>query len=564
VPVFHVNGDDPEAVVYAMDLALRFRQKMSQDVIVDIICYRRHGHNEGDEPSFTNPRMYRLIRQHPGVTSKYAQACAEQGVMAEVEQKALRKEYAAALRQALKAAREHPTEPTLKPFQGDEWQGLHGRYTQKPVSTGVKRRTLEETAGTLTRAPEGFNIHNKLKRILDEKRQRLENDGTVDWAFAEALSFGTLLWDGIPVRLSGQDCERGTFSQRHSAWWDTEKAESLPYVPLNNLKADQARFFAYDSPLSEYSILAFEYGFSLNSPRTLVIWEAQFGDFSNGAQVVIDNFIAAAETKWQRSSGLVLLLPHGYEGQGPEHSSAHLERFLQLCAEQNMEVCNLTTPAQYFHLLRRQMMRDFRKPLILMSPKSLLRHPLAVSRLEEMSGSHFRPVLNAPPVSVELDSKDTASQGNGRGVKRLILCSGKVFYDLWERRQELEAFETAIVRIEQLYPFPAEALGGVLAGYPGLQELLWVQEEPENRGALRHVREQILKDFPDRRVAYISRPASASPAVGSHRQHVAEQRELVDRALGVSPDQSTGVPGKTRAGSSKRNRPEAKSKRGKA
>jgi 2-oxoglutarate dehydrogenase E1 component len=545
VPVFHVNGDDPQAVVYAMDLAFRFRQKMSQDVIVDIVCYRRHGHNEGDEPSFTNPRMYKLIREHPGVASKYAEACADLGVMSPEAQEALRKVYAASLRQALKTAREHPPEPTLKPFQGDEWAGLHGRYTQQAVPTGVKRETLENIAATLTRVPEEFNVHSKLKRILDEKKQRLEQEAAVDWAFAEALAFGTLLLEGIPVRLSGQDCERGTFSQRHSAWWDTESAEVLPYVPLNHLKDDQARFYAYDSPLSEYSILAFEYGFSLNAPRTLVIWEAQFGDFSNGAQVVIDNFIAAAQSKWQRFSGLVMLLPHGYEGQGPEHSSAHLERFLQLCAEQNMEVCNLTAPAQYFHLLRRQMKRDFRKPLILMSPKSLLRHPLAVSRLDELTQGAFQTVLDAPPVSAVPDSRDpVAAAGNGEGVKRLILCSGKVYYELWERRQELEAFETAILRIEQLYPFPADSLGKALEGYPGLQELRWVQEEPENRGALRYMREQFLKCYPDRRFDFISRPASASPAVGSHRQHVAEQRELVDRALEARRGGPGGAVGK--------------------
>jgi 2-oxoglutarate dehydrogenase E1 component len=564
VPVFHVNGDDPEAVVYAMDLSLRFRQKMSQDVIVDIICYRRHGHNEGDEPSFTNPRMYKLIRQHPGVTSKYAQSCADLGVMSAEEQKALRKEYAAELRQALKAAREQSPEPTLKPFQGDEWQGLHGRYTHNPVATGVKHKTLAEIADNLTRIPEGFNIHSKLKRILEDKKQRLEQEGTVDWAFAEALSFATLLLEGTPVRLSGQDCERGTFSQRHSAWWDTESAEALPYVPLNHLKAKQARFFAYDSPLSEYSILGFEYGFSLNSPRTLVIWEAQFGDFSNGAQVVIDNFIAAAETKWQRSSGLILLLPHGYEGQGPEHSSAHLERYLQLCAEENMEVCNLTTPAQYFHLLRRQMKRDFRKPLILMSPKSLLRHPLAVSRLGELTKGHFRSVLAATPVNADLDPKDSAAAGNGTGVKRLILCSGKVYYDLWERRQELEAFDTGIVRIEQLYPFPADALGEALDAYPSVKELLWAQEEPENRGALRYMRDQLLKSFPNRRFDFVSRPASASPAVGSHRLHVAEQRELVDRALGVGQGETDEASTKASTDSAKRKKPAAKTaKRGK-
>jgi 2-oxoglutarate dehydrogenase E1 component len=550
VPVFHVNGDDPEAVVYAMDLALRFRQKMSQDVIVDILCFRRHGHNEGDEPSFTNPRMYKLIRSHPGVTSKYGEACAAAGVMSEQEQKSLRGQYAGGLRRALKTSREHPPKPTMEPFQGDEWQGLHGRYTQQAPPTGVERRTLQSIADTLTRVPEGFNIHSKLKRILEAKKRKLEEEGTVDWATAESLSWGTLLLEGIPVRLSGQDCERGTFSQRHAAWWDTESAEALPYVPLNHLKEGQERFFVYDSPLSEYAILAFEYGYSLNAPRTLVIWEAQFGDFSNGAQVVIDNFIAAAETKWQRSSGLVLLLPHGYEGQGPEHSSAHLERFLQLCAEENMEVCNPTTPAQYFHLLRRQMKRDFRKPLILMSPKSLLRHPLAVSALEDLAGGSFRPVIDSIQASQE---QEPGAGGNGRGARRLILCSGKVFYDLWERRQELQAEDIAIVRLEQLYPFPGDVLAGVLERYRNVQELLWAQEEPENRGALRYVREQFLKALPDRRLEFVSRRASASPAVGSHRKHIAEQRRLVDEALGAKEEE----------GQPKRRRP-AEKWRGKA
>ena len=560
VPVFHVNGDDPEAVVYAMDLALRFRQKMSQDVIVDIICYRRHGHNEGDEPSFTNPRMYKLIRQHPGATAKYAEICARLGVMSSEQQDALRKNYAAGLRRALKAAREQPPEPTLQPFQGEEWRGLHGRYTQNPVPTGVRRKTLSGIAETLTRVPEGFNIHDKLKRILEQKRGRLREAKTVDWSFAESLSFGSLLLEGVPVRLSGQDCERGTFSQRHSAWWDTERAEAPPYVPLNHLSEDQARFYAYDSPLSEYSILGFEYGYSLNSPRSLVIWEAQFGDFSNGAQVVIDNFLAAAETKWRRSSGLVLLLPHGYEGQGPEHSSAHLERFLQLCAEENMEVCNLTTPAQYFHLLRRQIRRDFRKPLILMSPKSLLRHPLAVSRLDELSEGHFQTVLASPSGTAEANFPSAAAGGSGRSVKRIVLCSGKVYYDLWERKREAGAADTAIVRIEQLYPFPAEDLERILKQYDGAR-LLWTQEEPENRGALHYIREQFLKVFPGRRLTCVSRPASASPAVGSHRQHVAEQRALVERSLGLEPERGEAAG----SGSGGERKPSEKGgKRGKA
>jgi 2-oxoglutarate dehydrogenase E1 component len=523
VPVFHVNGDDPEAVVYVVDLALRFRQKMAQDVVVDIICYRRHGHNEGDEPSFTNPRMYNVIRRHPGVAALYGERCAEAGLMSSEEQESLRRTYAARLRQGLKTARENPPEPTLRPFQGDEWRGLHGRYSLETALTGVQAPTLNRVAAVLTRIPVGFTIHPKLKRILEEKRRRLASDGTVDWAFAEALAWGSLLLEGTPVRLSGQDCERGTFSQRHASWWDTEKAEALPYLPLNHLDPEQARFYAYDSPLSEYSILGFEYGFSLNSPRTLVIWEAQFGDFSNGAQVIIDNFIAAAESKWRRSSGLVLLLPHGYEGQGPEHSSAHLERFLQLAAEENMEICNPTTPAQYFHLLRRQMKRDFRKPLVLMSPKSLLRHPRALSRLDELAEGYFQLVLDSSP------------SASGPAASRVVLCTGKIYYELWERRRELEARDTAIVRVEQLYPFPEQALRRVLERYADAGQMLWVQEEPENRGALRYMRERLQRHFASRRFHYVSRPASASPAVGSHRQHVAEQREVLDRAFATQP-----------------------------
>ncbi|MBN1838271.1 MAG: 2-oxoglutarate dehydrogenase E1 component, partial [Spirochaetales bacterium] len=507
VPVFHVNGDDPEAVVYAVDLALRYRQKFSMDVVIDIVCFRRHGHNEGDEPSFTNPRMYETIRSHPGPAAIYGQRCAEAGIMGEEEQGRLRKEFGDELRQALKRARENPPEPTMRPFQGKDWEGLQGAYSHASVPTGVDEEALRRIARTLTAVPEGFHAHPKLARILEEKAARLADSGSVDWAFAEGLAFGTLLEEGHPVRLSGQDCERGTFSQRHAAWWDTEEPDAEPYVPLNHLSAGQARFHVYDSPLSEYSILGFEYGYSLSAPRSLVLWEAQFGDFSNGAQVVIDNFIAAAQAKWQRASGLVLLLPHGYEGQGPEHSSAHLERFLQLCAEENLEVCNLTTPAQYFHLLRRHLKRDFRRPLVLMSPKSLLRHPLAVSRLEEMGSGSFQPVL----------SEGAAAGGaTGEGgpaaaeVERVVLCSGKLFYELWERRRELETAgssgaeaegapgaggpgrslggrRTALLRLEQLYPFPAASLEEALAVYPGAKRYLWAQEEPANRGALRHV-----------------------------------------------------------------------------
>jgi 2-oxoglutarate dehydrogenase E1 component len=517
VPIFHVNGDDPEKVVYAVGLALRFRQKFGQDAVVDIVCFRRHGHNEGDEPSFTHPRMYRMIEAHPGVAHLYGESCARAGLSSEEEQERLRKGYTAQLRQALKSSRDNPPSPSKPPFQGEEWRGLESRYSFAPVRTAVQEAALQRIARVLTQVPEGFAIHPKLRRILEQKREELEQKGTLDWSFAEALAFGSLLLEGTPVRLSGQDSERGTFSQRHSAWWDTESPVPKPYLPLNHLSPEQASYQVYDSPLSEYSILGFEYGYSLSCPHTLVIWEAQFGDFSNGAQVIIDNFVAAAEAKWQRSSGLVLLLPHGYEGQGPEHSSAHLERFLQLCAEQNMEVCNPTTPAQYFHLLRRQMKRKFRKPLVVMSPKSLLRHPDAVSRLGELTQGSFQTVLG--------------EQGAPSEAGRVVLCSGKVYYDLLKRRRELPDSDTAILRVEQLYPFPVEALREALQRFRNAESFLWVQEEPENCGALPSIRAELQAELGEYRFGYVSRPRRASPAVGSHRQHEAEQRQIVEQAI---------------------------------
>jgi 2-oxoglutarate dehydrogenase E1 component len=395
----------------------------------------------------------------------------------------------------------------------------------------VEEPELRRIFEALTAEPESFHLHPKLKRILEDKRQRLEREGTMDWATAEALAFGSLLLEGVPVRLSGQDSGRGTFSQRHAVWWDSESPEPLVYVPLNRLGGSQARFEVRDSPLSEYSILAFEYGYALSRPEALTLWEAQFGDFANGAQVIIDNFLAAAEAKWLRSCGLVLLLPHGYEGQGPEHSSAHLERYLQLAAQENMEVVNASTPAQYFHLLRRQVRRGFRKPLVVMSPKSLLRHPKAVSGLSELARGNFREVLEEPEGAREAVA---AEPGSGAGpVRRLILCSGKLYYELAARRAELGLQGLVLVRVEQLYPFPREALAGVLERYRQAQRLLWAQEEPENRGALSYLRRELAEHFPGVRFEFVSRPASASPAVGSHRLHEEEQRRVVDQALGA-------------------------------
>jgi 2-oxoglutarate dehydrogenase E1 component len=412
----------------------------------------------------------------------------------------------------------------------------------------VDEQALRLLAERLTTPPEGFRIHAKLKRILEEKRERLKRERAVDWALGEALAFATLLREGVPVRLSGQDCGRGTFSHRHAVWWDTQGRAGLHdevpltpkrpegFVPLNHLGGQQARFEVYDSPLSEYSVLAFEYGYSLSRPESLVLWEAQFGDFSNGAQVVIDNFIASAEAKWGKSSGLVLLLPHGYEGQGPEHSSAHLERFLQLAAGDNLRVVNLTTPAQLFHLLRLQAAGPVRRPLVLMSPKSLLRHPQAVSPLSELANGGFQEVLEEP------EAPGT--------VRRLVLASGKFYYELAEGRRLRGLSDTALVRLEQFYPFPEKELARVLGRFREAERFLWVQEEPENRGALHYVRRELSGRFPGVRFQYVCRPASASPAVGSHRLHQQEQEELLEEALGAGRP-SGAASGLRRSASSK-------------
>ncbi|HET6486523.1 MAG TPA: 2-oxoglutarate dehydrogenase E1 component, partial [Spirochaetia bacterium] len=407
VPVFHVNGDDPEAVVYTVDLALRFRQTFGRDVVVDIFCYRKYGHNEGDDPSFTHPLMYRIIEKKKSQPTIYTEKCLQEGIVTQEEEQAFRADLRASLRAALQEARSAGGEVVEKsPAQGPN------AYRWGDVGVIPSEDRLREVIRVLTTQPPGFHMHPKLKRIVTDKLARLSKDGAVDWAFAESLAFGTLLQEGIPVRLSGQDSARGTFSQRHLVWWDSETLQPLPYTPLNALATERSRFSVYDSPLSEYSILGFEYGHSLGQPRALVMWEAQFGDFSNGAQVIIDNYIAAGEAKWGSVSGLVMLLPHGFEGQGPEHSSAHLERFLLLCARENIQVCNCTTPAQYFHLLRRQATRGFKKPLVVMTPKSLLRHPQAVSPLRAMHADEFHEVI--------LDPHPPAR------TRRLLLCSGKV------------------------------------------------------------------------------------------------------------------------------------------
>jgi 2-oxoglutarate dehydrogenase E1 component len=514
VPIFHVNGEDPQAAVYVAELALEFRQTFARDVVIDMYCYRRHGHNEGDEPSFTQPLMYSKIKDRPSLSEVYTEKLIMDGDLSVAETETLDEKFQAKLQSALEEVKTGPPKQVgMRGFSG-HWAGLTPRYSHVPVETGVPRATLATIADALTHAPEHFSVHPKLARQLEIRQKEFQQGGPIDWSFAEALAYGSLLVEGTPVRLSGQDSRRGTFSQRHAVLYDAVTGE--PYFPLNAIRPGQAMFAAYDSLLSEAAVLGFEFGYAWDSPEALVLWEAQFGDFANGAQVIIDQFIVCSASKWQRDCGLVLLLPHGYEGQGPEHSSARIERYLQLCAEDNIQVCNLTTPAQYFHLLRRQMKRSFRKPLFLMTPKSLLRQKQAVSTVEGLTEGHFQEVLD--------DSEADASR-----VRRVVLCSGKVYYDLLNRRAGEEKEDVAIVRLEQFYPFPTEMLRRVLARYRKATEWVWVQEESLNMGgwAFMEPRMRAL-GWP---VKYVGRDASASPATGSRKVHLREQAELVQAAV---------------------------------
>ncbi|MET0240439.1 MAG: 2-oxoglutarate dehydrogenase E1 component [Sphingobium sp.] len=525
-PILHVNGDDPEAVTFACKIAIEYRQTFHRDVVIDMWCYRRFGHNEGDEPSFTQPLMYSKIRQHPAVSEVYGARLAAQGVIDDSFVKGVTDEFVAELEGEFDAAKSY--KPNKADWFAGRWSGLHqpanAETARQNVATALSSKLFDSLGKTLTTVPEGVNVHKTLRRVLDAKAEMFAKGENYDWATGEALAFGSLLSEGYGVRLSGQDSGRGTFSQRHSVWVD--QATENKYIPLSTVP--HGRFEVLDSPLSEYGVLGFEYGFAMADPKTLVLWEAQFGDFANGAQIIIDQYIAASEAKWLRANGLVMLLPHGYEGQGPEHSSARLERFLQLCAEGNIQVANCTTPANYFHLLRRQMLRPFRKPLIIMTPKSLLRHKLAVSRTEDFQGdTHFRRMLS--DTNPAPDAETT----------RLVLCSGKVAYDLIEARDAAEDEGTQIVRVEQLYPFPTEALAVRLARMPKLEEVIWCQEEPRNNGAWSFVEpfiEQAL-DAAGRspmRARYAGRKAAASPATGLAKRHLAEQGALIADALGHS------------------------------
>jgi 2-oxoglutarate dehydrogenase E1 component len=527
-PILHVNGDDPEAVTFACKLAIEYRQTFKRDIVIDMWCYRRFGHNEGDEPSFTQPLMYAKIRSHPPVSEIYGSRLAEEGVIARDWLDKRIAEYTAVLENEFEAAKTYL--PNKADWFEGRWTGLgrpEGPETERRnVETAIGEDVAKEVGTVLTTVPEGLTVHKTLQRVIDGRRQMFETQAGFDWATAEALAFGTLVREGYQVRLSGQDSGRGTFSHRHSVWVD--QTDGHKYIPLTQVGS--GRFEVRDSPLSEFGVLGFEYGYALSDPRTLVLWEGQFGDFANGAQVIIDQFISSGEAKWLRANGLVMLLPHGYEGQGPEHSSARPERYLQLCAEDNMQVANVTTPANYFHILRRQMHRDFRKPLIIMSPKSLLRHKMAVSTLADFTGeSHFRRILsdlNAP---------------RDEDVKRLVLCTGKIAYELMEARDKAGDKNTAIVRLEQLYPFPSEPLVKRLTRMTNVQDVVWAQEEPKNNGYWTFVEpflEQCLVEAgtKPRRAVYAGRAASASPATGLAKRHAAEQAALIADALGHGND----------------------------
>ncbi len=525
-PILHVNGDDPEAVTFASKLAMEYRQKFKRDVVVDMWCYRRFGHNEGDEPKFTQPLMYDAIRKHPKVSVLYSQRLAEEGTIEEGYGEQLRDEFVAQLEDDFTASKSY--KPNEADWFSGRWSGLHKpadpETARRNVDTAIEKKLLDSLGRTLTSVPEGHTIHKTLGRVLKAKAEMFESGEGFDWATAEALAFGSLVTEGYGVRLSGQDSGRGTFSQRHSIWVDQNTEEK--YIPLTTLP--HGKFEVYDSTLSEYGVLGFEYGFAMADPKTLVMWEAQFGDFANGAQIMIDQFIAAGEAKWLRANGLVMLLPHGYEGQGPEHSSARLERFLQLCANDNIQVCNITTPANYFHVLRRQMLRPFRKPLVIMTPKSLLRHPLAKSQADEFLGEHHFMRIKSDTTEIP-DEK----------IRRLVLCSGKVAYDLMEKRDEEGIDDVSIVRIEQLYPFPGEPLTVRLKRMKNLQEIVWCQEEPQNNGAWFFVDRLIELAARDAghdgmRPIYAGREVAASPATGYAPRHKAQQDALVSVALDLA------------------------------
>jgi 2-oxoglutarate dehydrogenase E1 component len=514
-PIFHVNAEDVDLCARVVRAAVDYRQTFHKDVIIDLWCYRKYGHNEGDEPAFTQPKMYEIIRGKKNVSEIYLEQLIREGIMEAAQQKALEKELQDVLEKAQAQAKETPVKQNQVAFH-KQWEGFRGSYSNEVVDTTVPYEVLEEIMVNSCQFPTGFNLHRKVEKIYEDRKKAVLDKGDLDWGTAEMLAYGTLLYENTAVRLTGQDTRRGTFSHRHAVLCDIKTEES--YTPLNNIKENQSRFCIYDSPLSEVAVLGFEYGYSLGDPDMLLLWEAQFGDFANGAQVIIDQFIASAQAKWERYSGIVLLLPHGYEGQGPEHSSARLERFLQLCADDNIQVANVTTPAQFFHLLRRQMKRNFRRPLVVMSPKSLLRHPCCRSSVEDFSKGGFQEIIDDPYI------KDRQE------VRRIVFCSGKVYYDLDAYREKAQIQDTAIVRLEQLYPFNDRQIEQILARYPGDTRLFWCQEEPKNMGAWMYLSDALYESL-GVRVRYIGRLSSASPAAGSLATHRLETEELLKAAF---------------------------------
>ena len=521
IPIFHVNGEDPEAVAQVVRLALDFRDKFRRDVVIDMYCYRRHGHNEGDEPSFTQPLMYQAISERASVRDGYLEHLLKLGEVSQEEADAIAVERRAELEKELGEARREDY-VKVQDWLGGYWKGYRGGAEAEvsEVDTAVARERLSDLLRRQTELPDDFHVHKKIGRLLSQRAEMAAGERPLDWGAAESLAFASLVTEGVRVRMTGQDSGRGTFSHRHALLYDVEDGHA--YMPLMHLSPDQAQIEIYNSPLCEAGVLGFEYGYSLDWPDGLVLWEAQFGDFVNAAQVIIDQFISSAEDKWKRLSGLVMLLPHGFEGMGPEHSSARLERFLMLAAEDNIQIAQPTTPAQFFHLLRRQVLRRWRKPLIVFTPKSLLRHPSAVGSLDELAQGGFRRIL-----------PDSLPQKKGREVSKVFLCSGKIFYELEKKREELGREDIAILRFEQLYPLPDSHVRAALEPYAEGTPLVWIQDEPENMGAWRHLRarfgDRVFGSYP---LSVLSRVESASPATGSASSHRLETQEIMDHAFG--------------------------------
>lgn len=518
-PIFHVNGDDPEAVLFVTQMAIDFRQQFKKDVVIDLICYRARGHNEADEPSITQPIMYSVIRKKKNPREIYSEKLVSEGLLTQAENDSMMEDYRRALDNGEHVVKSLVKEPNKSLFV--DWSPYLGHQYEAYFDTSVDVKVIQELAQKLDQIPEGFVLQRQVEKIWEDRRKMAAGALPIDWGFAETMAYATLLHDGYPVRITGQDVGRGTFSHRHAVVHNQKKRGT--YTPLKSVCAEGTSFELYDSLLSEEAVLGFEYGYATTSPKGLVIWEAQFGDFANGAQVVIDQFISSGEHKWMRLCGLTMLLPHGYEGQGPEHSSARLERFLQLCAEHNMQVCVPSTPAQVFHMLRRQAIRPLRKPLVVMSPKSLLRHPRCKSSLEELAGGYFQVVLP--------DMKDV----NPEDVSRVILCSGKVYYDLYEYREQNGIKDTAILRVEQLYPFPEAELHALFSQYHNVKTVVWCQEEPMNQGAWycsqHHMRHVVHRTNPALYLNYAGREASAAPAAGYMSRHIEEQNRLLEQAF---------------------------------